>query len=92
MFLRLSLLVKVGMGKFVCGAASAPLQHTEFAMFFSCMNGECARGCPFASPSNWSRNFCADPPCDAEFPEEVAENFVDGQPWLNFVELSGSWN
>ena len=34
-------------------------------------------------PEHWARNLFIDPPSDEEFPAEVAENFVDGQPWHN---------
>lgn len=36
------------------------------------------------APNHWPRNFFENPPCDADFPLEVYENFDDGQPWFDF--------
>ena len=49
----------------------------------SWMSEVCARGRPCNPPEHWARNLFIDPPSDEEFPAEVAENFVDGQPWHN---------
>ena len=52
-----------------------------------CWIGEvCARGRPCKPPDHWSRNLFMHPPSDAEFPEEVAEKFDDGQPWFNVMD------
>ena len=49
----------------------------------SWMSEVCARGRPCKPPEHWARNLFIDPPSDEEFPAEVAENFVEGQPWFD---------
>ena len=46
----------------------------------------CARGRLCAPPDHWPRDFFVYPPSDANFPEEVANKFDDGQPWFDFID------
>ena len=50
------------------------------------MKETCARGRPCVPPSHWQFNMLESPPCDADFPVEVADNFDDGQPWFNVMD------
>ena len=51
----------------------------------SWMREQCPRGRHCVPPDHWSRNLFAYPPSDAELPDEVADNFDDGQPWFNVM-------
>ena len=50
------------------------------------MSETCARGRLCAPPDHWPRDFFVYPPSDADFPEEVANKFDDGQPWFDFID------
>ena len=49
----------------------------------SWMSEVCAQDRPCKPPEHWGRNLLIEPPSDEEFPAEVAENFDEGQPWLD---------
>ena len=52
----------------------------------SWMRKVCARGRPCVPPEHWARNLLTHPPSDEEFPDDVAENFNEGQPWFDVFD------
>ena len=77
-----SLLKEVQIQYFL-GVSLGPFIRQAISIRESWMGDACARGRPCKPPEHWARNLFIDPPSDEEFPAEVAENFVDGQPWHN---------
>ena len=77
-----SLLKEVQIQYFL-GVSLGPFIRQAISIRESWMSDVCARGSPFEPPEHWARNLLIEPPSDEEFPAEVAENFVEGQPWFD---------
>ena len=69
--------------QYCLGVSLGSLIRQAISIRESWMSEVCARGHPCKPPEHWARNLLIEPPSDEEFPAEVAENFDEGQPWLD---------